>query len=101
MYMYYTVPYRTVARISGSRKNTTLRSTVQWETWQASLPAGTVGPWVGIFLSPLDTNDGFYLSHILLSYIPVPALGKDKKRTAARRPHAGRTSFRGVIAMIK
>ena len=28
-------------------------------------------------------------------------LGKDKKRTAARLPHAGRTSFRDVIAMIK
>ena len=23
-----------------------------------------LGNWVGIFLSPLNTNDGFYLSHI-------------------------------------
>ena len=30
----------------------------------------------------LNTNDGFYLSHI-----PVPARGKDKKRTAARCLH--------------
>ena len=36
---------------------------VQWETRQASFPTGTVDPRVGIFLSPLDTNDGFYLSH--------------------------------------
>ena len=57
----------------------TLGSNVQWETWQASFPTETVGPRVGIFLSPLN-NDGFYLSHI-----PVPARGKDKKRTAARR----------------
>ena len=72
---YYTVLYRTVAKFrfglweeesimvfSGSRKIQTLGSTVQWETWQASFPTGTAGPWVGIFLSPLDTNDGFYLS---------------------------------------
>ena len=80
---YYTVLYRTVVVyekknrslvFSGSRKIPTLGSTVQWETRQASFPTGTVGPPVGIFLSPLSTNDGFYLSHI-----PVPALGKDKK----------------------
>ena len=29
----------------------------QWETRQT----GTVNPRVGIFLSPLNTNDGFYL----------------------------------------
>ena len=49
---------------SGSRKIPTLGSTIQWETRQASFPTGTVGPWVGIFLSPLSTNDGFYLSHM-------------------------------------
>ena len=48
---------------SGSRKIPTLGSTVQWETRQASFPTGTMGPRVGIFLSPLNTNDGFYLSH--------------------------------------
>ena len=47
---------------SGSRKISTLASTVQWETRQASFPTGTVGPPFGIFLSPLNTNDGFYLS---------------------------------------
>ena len=36
--------------------------TIQWETWQALFPTGTVGPRVGIFLEPLNTNDGFYLS---------------------------------------
>ena len=30
---------------------------------QASFPTGTVGPRVGIFLSPLNTNDGFYFSY--------------------------------------
>ena len=49
---------------SGSRKIPTLESTVQWETRQASFPTGTVGPRVGIFLSLLNTNDGFYLSHM-------------------------------------
>ena len=70
---YYTVLYRTVVVyekknrslvFSGSRKIPTLGSTVQWETRQASFPTATVGPRVGIFLSPLNTNDGFYLSHI-------------------------------------
>ena len=64
---------------SGSRKIPSLGSTIQWETRQALFPTGTVGPRVRIFLSPLNTNDGFYLSHI-----PVPARGKDKKQTAAR-----------------
>ena len=34
------------------------------------------------FLSPLNTNDGFYMSHI-----PGPARGKDEEGTAARWPH--------------
>ena len=77
---------------SGSRKIPTRGSTVQWETRQASFPTGTVGPRVGIFLSPLNTNDGFYLSHTL-----VPALGKDKKN---EQQHAGLTSIRDVIVML-
>ena len=69
---YYTVLYRTVVVyekknrslvFSGSRKIPTLGSTVQWETRQASFPTGMIGPRVGIFLSPLNTNDGFYLSY--------------------------------------
>ena len=68
-----TVLYRTVVVhekknrslvFSGSRKIPTLGCTVQWETRQASFPTGTVGPRVRIFLSPLNTNDGFYLSHM-------------------------------------
>ena len=55
-----------------------------------------VGPRVGIFLSPLTTNDGFFLSHI-----PLPAHGKDEKRTAAHKQHAGHPSIRDVIVMIK
>ena len=84
-----------MGRKESNQINQTLGSTVQWETRQALFPTGTVGPRVGIFLSPLNTNDGFYLSHT-----PVPALGKDKKRLAARRPHAGRTSFHDVIVML-
>ena len=38
-------------------------STIQWESLQASFPTGTVGPQVGIFLSPLDTNDRFFFSY--------------------------------------
>ena len=102
---YYTVLYRTVVVyekknrslvFSGSRNIPTLGSTVQWENRQASFPTGTVGPRVGIFLSPLNTNDGFYLSHI-----PIPARGKDKKWTAARRLQAGRTLIHDVIVMLK
>ena len=40
----------------------------------------------------------FSLCEIFLSHIPVPARG-EKKRTAARRPHAGRTSISDVIVM--
>ena len=39
----------------------------QWETRQGSFPTGTVDPRVGIFLSLLNTNDGFCLSYIPLS----------------------------------
>ena len=69
---YYTVLYHTAVVyekknrslvFSGSRKIPTLGPTVQCETRQASFPTGTVGPRVGIFLSPLNTKDGFYLSH--------------------------------------
>ena len=99
--IYYTVLYRTVVVyvkknrslvFSGSRNIPTLGSTLQWETRQASFPTGTVGPRVGIFLSPLNTNDGFYLSHI-----PVPALVEVK----SEQPHADRTSIRDVIVMLK
>ena len=75
--MVYKKKYRLLL-FSGSIKTPTLGSTVKRETRQASFPTGTVGPLVWIFLSPLNTNDGFYLSHT-----PVPALGEDKKRTAA------------------
>ena len=79
-----------------NRKIPTLGSKIQWETWQTSFPIGTVGPWFWTFLSPLNTNDGFYLSQI-----PVLARGKDKNRKATRRPIADRTSIRDVIVMLK
>ena len=52
------------------------------ETRQASIPTGTVDPRVGIFLSPLNTNDGFYLSHT-----PYQPVGK----TNIVQSHVGRT----------
>ena len=102
---YYTVLYRTVVVyekknrslvFSGSRKIPTLGSTVWWETRQASFPTGTVGPRVGIFLSPLNTNDQFYLSHI-----PVPVRGKDKRQTAAGWRHSGHSLICDVIVLLK
>ena len=33
-------------------------------TQHASFPTGTMDPRVGIFLSLLNTNDGYYFSHI-------------------------------------
>ena len=43
---------------SGTRKIPTLGSTVQWEEGggEALFPTRMVGPQVGIFLSPLNTN---------------------------------------------
>ena len=70
-----------------SRKIPTLGSTVQWETWQASFLTGMVGPRVGIFLSLLNTNDGFNLSHT-----PLPARVKYKK-TATRPARRSVTSL--------
>ena len=37
----------------------------------------------------------------ILSHIPVPAPGKDEKRTAARRPQATRTSTIVVILTLE
>ena len=71
---YYTVQYRTVVVyekknrslvFSGSRKNPNPRVHRSVVTRQASFPTptGTVGPRVGIIVSPLNINDGFYLSY--------------------------------------
>ena len=58
---------------------------------------------------PVQTHEPYTFSHtrsgfrlflpreIFLSHTPVPALGKDKKT----QPHAGRTSIRDVIIMVK
>ena len=78
--------------IHGNRKNPTLESTVLRKTQQAFFPTGKVGPQVGIFLSPLITNERFYLSHI-----PVKAHGKDKNEHL----HVGRTMICDVIVMLK
>ena len=48
------------------QKIPTLGSTFLWETRQASFPTGMVVPWVEIFLSPPNTNDGLYLSPNIL-----------------------------------
>ena len=41
----------------------------------------------------------FYPCEIILCHTPIPAHGKDKKRSAARRLHAANTSIR-VITML-
>ena len=38
--------------------------------------------------------------YLILSHMPVPSRGKNKKQTAAHHPHAGRMSIRGVIQRI-
>ena len=43
------------------------------------------------------TKSGFPL----FLHISVPTRGENTKGTAARRPHAGRTSIRDVIVMLK
>ena len=37
--------------------------TERWTGVQASFPTGTMGPLVGIFLEPLNTNDPFFFSY--------------------------------------
>ena len=43
----------------------------------------------------------FYSCEIIPSHIPVPAIRTIKKRRAARWSHAGQTSIRDVIVMLK
>ena len=43
----------------------------------------------------------FYSCEIIPSHIPVPAIGKIKKWRLARWSHAGQTSIRDVIVMLK
>ena len=42
----------------------------------------------------------FYPCELFVSHTPIGAPGKDKKQTAARQPHAGRTSIRDVIVHV-
>ena len=43
-------------------------------------PLERVDPRVGIFLSPLDTHDGFYLSYLILSYLKLNIEKKNHER---------------------
>ena len=90
---------------SGSRKIQSFGSTVKRDTRQASFPTEMVGSWVGIILFPLNINDGFYFSRTpdrnFRCTHPYQPMGKIKKRTAARRPHAGRKSFHDATIMLK
>ena len=40
-----------------------IESIIGFQWGQASFPTGTVGPRVGIFLEPLNTNDRFFFSY--------------------------------------
>ena len=60
------------------------------------IDAGIVG--INYFPAPDWDFRCFYPCKIFLSHTPVPALGKDKKN---EQPHAGRTSIRDVIVMLK
>ena len=68
-----------------------------------TLPHGAVG-WSAVCdcgISRTPDRDFRWFYHViyfyLLSHIPVPALGKDK----SEQPHAGRTSTRDVVVMLK
>ena len=106
---YYTVPYCMVAKCRIGMWEKELIIGVQWFQKNPNPRVhGSVGNWA-CFVShwnggPSGWDFSIPTEHqwwILLSHIPVPALGKDKKRTATRGPHTGRMSFRDVIAMIK
>ena len=47
----------------------------------------------------MGKNNGY--PDVVCENIPIPALGKDKKRTTARRQHASRTSIRDVIVVLR
>ena len=47
-----------------TRKCQPLGPLLKWETRQASFPIGTFDHPIGIFLSPLNISDGFYLAHM-------------------------------------
>ena len=47
----------------------------------------------------MGKNNGY--PDLVWENIPLPALGKDKKRTAARRQHASRTLIRDVVVVLR
>ena len=56
----------------------------------------------GWLISPTPDQDFFGFTYeIILSHIPVPVHGKDKKLTAANQPHTGGKSICDVIVMLK
>ena len=49
---------------------------------------GTMSPRVGIFLSPLETNDGFYLFHMgKIAKIPIWCAKKKKRKSLTYHFH--------------
>ena len=58
---------------------------------------------VGKMFSFLHDRDFrcFYPCGINLSHIPVPARGKDKKRTVVRQSHGSCTSFHDATVLLK
>ena len=114
--------YLVLCRKKKTWKKTSRKSRIRWDTtwWRYFNIRMTsrvdVGPACGCFFLSLrlvrvceieiscTTDQDFHCFNqcgIFLSHTPVPALGKDKNRTAARRPHAGCTTISDVIVILK
>ena len=97
---YYTVPYRMVATF---RIGIYMRKRI--DHWWPVVPdrcrfsASLVSHWYG---GPWGWDFSVPTGHQRwILFISLPARWKDKKRTIARRPHAGRTSILDIIVMLK
>ena len=62
--------------VDRQEKSQSLGPPFQWETRQASFPTGKVNRRVGVFLSPLNTNDGLclFLFHWTTQYEEYPRI---------------------------
>ena len=98
-----------LADLFGRRHILFIEHTILVTMWFCSAFAGTwmiyavlrfvIGALIGgMYFSRTPDQDFCCFYH--LSHIPVTARGKDKKGTAARRPHAGHMSIRDDVIVI-